>query len=289
MMADDLGGYFAKNSLSQASDPPPFDPVQQRFRPSTAEIKGTITMSVAPFTRHLTLSLAFVAVAWASPRQADAAIITQTQTQNFSLGSTSISLSWAQFDSNLGQLLGIEYEVEGTLGGFFTVSNGSALETVDVFDSNIRLRTIFQGVGAPGTVFGSLISPIITDPTTGPFPGTTIAPASTVQFDVETNPTQLMVSNTVDFYPAFESYFTGNGTVSQSLGQVFQVTLEGDTIGLTSSLLTSGEATLRYIYDDNPTVIPEPFTAAFTGLLIGGGAIVGARRKRRLAKADKKS
>ena len=246
-------------------------------------------MSVASFTRHLTLSLAFVAVAWASPRQADAAIMTQTQNQNFTVGSSSVSLTWDQFDPNLGQLLGIEYEVEGILGGFFTVTNGNPDATADVFDSNIRFRTIFQGTGAPGTVFGSVVSPIITDPTSGPFPGTSVLPGSSVQFDVETNPTQLMVSNTVDFYPAFEGYFTGNGTVSQTLAQVFQVTLEGDTINLTSSLLTSGEATLRYIYDDNPTVIPEPFTAAFTGLLIGGGAIVGARRKRRLAKADKKS
>jgi hypothetical protein len=246
-------------------------------------------MSVATFTRHLTLTLAFVAVAWASPRQADAAMITQTR--NFTLmGPALQTLNWDQFDSSLGTLTGIEYSVNGVLSGSFTVTNLDSTNSLQVYDSTNRFQTAFQGAGAPGAFPGISVSPINSVPTSGAFPGTTVSPSSSQLFNIVTDPAQNMVVPTTDFF-SFASYFTGPGTVDQFLGQNPAATVSGVEFNFSAAnVTTTGTATLVYIYDiDDPTVIPEPFTAAFTGLLIGGGAIVGARRKRRLAKTDKKS
>lgn len=246
-------------------------------------------MSVSSFTRHLTLSLAFVAVAWASPRQADAAMITQIK--NFTLmGSVSQQFTWDQFDPSLGTLTAIQYSVNGELSGSFTVTNFSNTPA-DVFNSTDVFKTNFVGMGAPPPFDGIAVMPIITTPSTGAAPGTTLPPnppgGTTQQFDIAAG--QNMIVPMTDFM-AFQSYFTGLGNVLQDLEQDPRATVSGGNFSLnTNNVTTTGEATLIYIYDADVTVIPEPFTAAFTGLLIGGGAIVGARRKRRLAKAEKKS
>lgn len=246
-------------------------------------------MLAYPSLRFAALTLVFATGLLASPRQSGAALIVE-QTQNFSLTGTTVhNLTWNQFDPSLGTLTNVLYSVNGVLSGSFNVTNSNLTETADVSESRNRFSTQFQGAGAPALFLGPQFTPIATTPPSGdpPFGGSTIAANTMQQFVISTDPEQVMEHLDVPLFGS-AAYFTGLGTVSQNLSQSPAVTVTGANVSLDmGGVMTDGTATLIYVYET--TVIPEPLSVAFSGLLIGGGALVQYRRKRRTTKLTAKA
>lgn len=208
--------------------------------------------------------LAALVLACSFAASADAAIITQTQNNPFNVTTAPQTLNWNQFNAALGTLTSVEYFVNGTLTGSFTVTNSSTTSAITARNSQSVFLNVFTGAGAPSPFAGLTLSPISTTPLTN-LVGTSI-PASSAQVFTLTGPQALTVPST-DLTAFGAGYFTGVGTVSSDIEQIPNVTVSGGLFSVDMSALNAnGIATLIYRYDDGIATVPEPSTVAFAGI-----------------------
>lgn len=218
--------------------------------------------------------LALVALALFPFTEAKAAapLISISQTNAFTVNPTQ-TLTWNQFDSSLGTLTGITFDVTAGISGSFLVTNFDTASGLQVTDSNSRLRFLFStGTGSPGSVFNDYINPIPTSPLSDSV-GSPIAASGSQVFSISAG-TQY-VDLTRNFFSSSQ-YFTGLGTVTSAVQQFLAITSTGENYNLNSGLTkSSGTAVLTYIYQ-----VPEPSSGVL--LLLGIGGLVALRRARRI-------
>ena len=200
--------------------------------------------------------------------KAAATVFSISQINAFTVNPTQ-TLTWNQFDSSLGTLTGITFDVTAGISGSFTVTNFDTLSGLQVTDSNSRLRFLFSaGTGSPGSVFNEYINPIPTSPLSDSV-GSSIAASGSQVFNISAG-TQY-VDLTRNFFSSSQ-YFTGLGTVTSAVQQFLAVTSTGENYNLNSGLTKSdGTAVLTYIYQ-----VPEPSSGALLLLdLIVTGKQIG--------------
>jgi len=227
------------------------------------------------YTKTL-IALAF-AVALGAEARAAGPLVYLAQTNSFIVNPVA-PLNWNQFDSNLGTLTGITFNVNAGISGSFTVTNRDPVSSLFVTDSNSRLRLRFRtaesrpGTGSPGDIFNEYIAPIPTSPLSNST-GTVVGADSSQVFTI-TAGTQY-AELTRDFFPTSQAYFTGLGTISSEVQQFLLITSTGEDFNLSSTnTKSSGTAVLTYIYQ-----VPEPSAASL--LIFGLGGLVAMRCVRR--------
>jgi len=221
------------------------------------------------YTKTL-IALAF-AVALGAEARAAGPLVYLAQTNSFIVNPVA-PLNWNQFDSNLGTLTGITFNVNAGISGSFTVTNRDPVSSLFVTDSNSRLRLRFTGTGSPGDIFNEYIAPIPTSPLSDST-GTVVGADSSQVFTI-TAGTQY-AELTRDFFPTSQAYFTGLGTISSEVQQFLLITSTGEDFNLSSTnTKSSGTAVLTYIYQ-----VPEPSAASL--LIFGLGGLVAMRCVRR--------
>jgi len=221
------------------------------------------------YTKTL-IALAFAAALGAEGRAAGP-LVYLAQTNSF-IVNPAATLNWNQFDSNLGTLTGITFNVNAGISGSFTVQNFDSATSLQVTDSTSRLRFQFSGTGSPGSVFNEYIEPIPTSPSSDAS-GSTVGASSSQVFAI--NAGTQYADLTRDFFPSSQAYFTGLGTVSSAVQQFLLITSTGENYNLNSgNTKSSGTAVLTYIYQ-----VPEPSAASL--LIFGLGGLAALRRVRR--------
>ena len=221
------------------------------------------------YTKTL-IALAF-AVALGAEARAAGPLVYLAQTNSFIVNPVA-PLNWNQFDSNLGTLTGITFNVNAGISGSFTVTNRDPVSSLFVTDSKSRLRLRFTGTGSPGDIFNEYIAPIPTSPLSDST-GTVVVADSSQVFTI-TAGTQY-AELTRDFFPTSQAYFTGLGTISSEVQQFLLITSTGEDFNLSSTnTKSSGTAVLTYIYQ-----VPEPSAASL--LIFGLGGLVAMRCVRR--------
>ena len=221
------------------------------------------------YTKTL-IALAF-AVALGAEARAAGPLVYLAQTNSFIVNPVA-PLNWNQFDSNLGTLTGITFNVNAGISGSFTVTNRDPVSSLFVTDSKSRLRLRFTGTGSPGDIFNEYIAPIPTSPLSDST-GTVVGEDSSQVFTI-TAGTQY-AELTRDFFPTSQAYFTGLGTISSEVQQFLLITSTGEDFNLSSTnTKSSGTAVLTYIYQ-----VPEPSAASL--LIFGLGGLVAMRCVRR--------
>lgn len=225
------------------------------------------------FTKYL-IAVAF-AFALSTESHAAAPLVYLSQTNTFTVN-PSQTLNWNQFDSSLGTLTGINFAVTAGISGSFTVLNSDPSTSLQVTDSNSRLRFRFStGTGTPGDVFNEYLQPIPTSPLSDAT-GSSVGANSSQAFSI-TAGTQY-ADLTRNFFTSSQGYFTGLGTVSSAVQQFLAITSTGENYNLNSSLTKStGTAVLTYVYQ----AVPEPSSASL--LVFGMGSLIAVRRVRRSA------
>jgi len=219
------------------------------------------------------IALAF-AVALGAEGRAAGPLVYLAQTNSF-IVNPAATLNWNQFDSNLGTLTGITFNVNAGISGSFTVQNFDSATSLQVTDSTSRLRFQFStGTGSPGNVFNEYIAPIPTSPSSDAT-GSTVGASSSQVFAI--NAGTQYADLTRDFFTSSQAYFTGLGTVSSAVAQFLAITSTGENYNLNSgNAKSSGTAVLTYIYQ-----VPEPSAASL--LIFGLGGLAALRRVRRNA------
>jgi len=234
-------------------------------------------MTTAFKPHRIGFAVVAVLLVMGSARPADATLITVTQVRDFDINLGVQSLNWNQHDRWFGVLTSVLYSVDGELTGSFVCTNLSTLPAT-VRNSSNFFEIDFVGSTAPDTFPGSTIT-IPTSPLTDSV-GTIVGPGVSQLFTIVGNPA--LVVPEVELI-SFIDYFTGTGTINSNISQTPQVTMSGDNFTVNmGNVRTVGTATLIYVYDSS-TAIPEPFTVAFTGGIIGFGALAGWRRRRSAA------
>lgn len=228
-------------------------------------------------------TLALFASAFIAISSAQAAIILQTQ--NYSNVSaddpgTALSLLWNKFDTGLGTLTGVKMTITSNLTGSFTVNNNAA-GNASVYNSSSGFYFVFgAGAGQPAAIVPGAVSPISTSPSSGTFPGSSVAASSSETFTIN-GPISLYNSGTLDYF-ADASYFSAASPASFStdLWRDFAATVTGGNFTLNSTDAVIG-GTVTVLYEYTPTsAIPEPGTWAAAALLAGGAAYARWRKRK---------
>ena len=222
--------------------------------------------------QKLLITLAFAVALGAEARAVGPLVSYLSQTNSFIVNPVS-TLDWNKFDSNLGTLTGISFSVNAVISGSFTVTNTDPVTSLQVTDSDSRLRFQFStGTGSPGSVFNEYIFPIPTSPSSDST-GSTVGASSSQVFAI--NAGTQYADLTRNFFSSSQSYFTGSGTVSSAVQQFLRITSTGENYSLNSTdTKSSGTAVLTYIYQ-----VPEPSAASL--LIFGLGGLVAMRCVRR--------
>lgn len=215
---------------------------------------------------------------------AQAAIITQTQVRPFSISAEEQIFSWQQFNPMLGTLLSVEYQVDATLSGSFSVTNLSTSRNVTLRNSQNFFENAFIGAGAPAIFPGTTLTPIPTNPVTDAI-GTVVpfSPSGSFVQVISVSPTPQPLSVTLTDLTFASTYFTGLGTINSTIAQFPEVNVTGSRFEVDMhDLIAAGEARLIYRFDDTGRAVPEPSTALVAGAGLATFAILRFRRKAQL-------
>lgn len=205
------------------------------------------------------------------------------QTQNFSnIGNTGLALTWNKFDLNLGSLTAITLQATGVLSGSYTATNSGLEEDVTLTANTTgRIRLSFSGTGAPATLNGSSLNPLLTSPAST---ASTIIPPATVETFTLQSGAGINESSFFSNQFVNASYYSviGGGTFTNTISRPVFVALSGEPGTFNSDtalLLANGTVELTYEY--TPTeAVPEPGTWAAAALLVGGAAFMRWRKRR---------
>ncbi len=175
------------------------------------------------------------------------------------------SISFAQFDSNLGKLTSVQFELFSTLQGSVTLRNNSASAV-----------SVGYGVKAGADVVATLAGKSVT---TGNWINPTFSLVGGESTNYTVNP--VTTSQTLTFsLPSDLSGFVGNSTVSAVLSaESLQKLTAGGSASLGTDLTVDGYAVVTYTYD--VAAVPEPETYA---MLLAGLGLVGAMARKRKEK-----
>jgi len=214
---------------------------------------------------------------------APAAIITQIQTRPFSISSEVQDFSWNQFNPMQGTLLSVEYYVDATLSGSFSVTNLSTFRSVTLRNSQNVFENTFTGAGAPAMFPGTTLAPIPTNPLTDTI-GTVVPPSPNGNF-VQTfsvSPTPQPLSVPLINLTFASAYFTGLGTINSTITQFPEVNVAGSRFEVDMlGLVATGNARLIYHFDDTGRAVPEPNLVLLAGAGVATFVIMRFRRKTR--------
>lgn len=209
---------------------------------------------------------------------ARAAVIYQTNTFSDLNINAAQTFNWNQFNTGLGTLTGINFIFTNSeFSGSFTVYNNTN-SSLTVDDSAAWLTNSWNGVGGPLDYSSPIIDPIITSPN-----------STNTVVDGLTNTTFNLIagSNNIPAYDtnlfAFAAYFTGGGTVSNTLTPKGSISTTGANYTVdSSSTLADGTLILAYTYTTGAPV-PEASTLGAGALLVALAGYVHRRRRAKTA------
>lgn len=174
------------------------------------------------------------------------------------------SISFAQFDSHLGTLTSVQFQLFSTLHGSITLKNTAASPAL-----------VNYGVKAGADLVATLAGQSVTaDNWIAPAISLSGGQSKTLIVDPVTTYQSLTFS-----LPSDLSGFIGNGTVSAGLSaESLQKLTAGGSASLGTNLTVDGYALVTYTYE--VAAVPEPETYA---MLLAGLGLVGAIARRRRA------
>lgn len=220
---------------------------------------------------HPVLLLAFVHVGATEP-------LTQTQTQSFSISGASGSqtVTFNQFSSSLGELVGVQLDASGLLSGYFQVTNYTSFwsgtsTTISSVQADMKLN--FGGAGAPATLVSNTLNDV------SPITPVYISRGGSASFSVGSS--QYLTLTDSDL-TSFANWFTGDATRNLTISNHTTFTAYGGSWGAnTTNEKLIGSATLTYFYNApaGPPAVPESSTY---GIALGSFALLGVFARRRL-------